>query len=226
MFSNLTANFRHETITGGTGKRITRYANGTVFFHWQRAKPKGIYVSQSRRWQSDGDPGPWNWQLIPTPPAPPVAKVSMINADYQQGGMWQFRAAERPNGRVSPDWQYGQVFFPDGMQTLGGRNSGDLTKAFLIARTATLALVLIRADRPWPSYAIQSTADVEGQQRGHADNPSGAGRYSLMKVDGLTPDKSYLIDLTIHTSPMLGETEPLKTDRVQVQAPPLMAMPD
>lgn len=225
MFDNLTADFRHETLTGPTGKRITRYASGTVFFHWQRAKQKASYVCQVRRWQADGEPGPWNWQLTPNPPAPPVGKVSMINPDYQGGGMYQFRAALSANGRDDPDWHYAQVFFPDGMATLGGRKSGDLTRAFLLARTATLALVLVRADRDWPSYAIQSTADVAGQQRGQADNPSGAGRYSILKVDGLTPDKAHKIDLTIHTSPMLGETEPLKTDRVQVQANPLLIDP-
>lgn len=30
--------------------------------------------------------GPWNWQLIAPPPAPPVAEMRMINADYQAGG--------------------------------------------------------------------------------------------------------------------------------------------
>lgn len=148
------------------------------------------------------------------------------NGGLSGGGDVSVQSCQASERTAPPDWHYAQVFFPDGMQTLGGRNSGDLTKAFLIARTATLALVLIRADRPWPSYAIQSTADVEGQERGHADNPSGAGRYSIMKVDGLTPEQACEIDLTIYTSPMLGETEPLKTDRVLVQAPPLMASPD
>ena len=121
MFDNITAILRHETITGANGRRVTRYANGAVFFHWRRAQPKAIYVSQIRRWQSDGDPGPWNWQLMP---APPVAKVSMINTDYQQGGLYELRAAERPNSRGRPDWQYAQVFFPDSMATLSSRDGG------------------------------------------------------------------------------------------------------
>ena len=73
--------------------------------------------------------GPLVWQLIAPPPAPPVAEIRMINADYQAGGEHELRVRERAHGEA-PAWANGKVNFPNGMATLGGRADGELTRAF------------------------------------------------------------------------------------------------
>lgn len=92
MFDNITASFQHETLTAEDGRRITRYAHGAVFFHWRRDPADAVYVCQARRWQAYGEAAPWNWRLVPPPPAPPLAAIRMITADYQGGGEYDIRA--------------------------------------------------------------------------------------------------------------------------------------
>ena len=124
MFDNITASFQHETLTAGDGRRITRYAHGAVFFHWRRDPPDAVYVCQARRWQAHGEAAPWNWRLVPPPPAPPLAAIRMITADYQGGGEYDIRARERANGTDGGAWANGKVFFPDGLATLSGMAPG------------------------------------------------------------------------------------------------------
>lgn len=108
----------------GDGRRITRYAHGAVFFHWRRDPPDAVYVCQARRWQAHGEAAPWNWRLVPPPPAPPLAAIRMITADYQGGGEYDIRARERANGTDGGAWANGKVFFPDGLATLSNRDDG------------------------------------------------------------------------------------------------------
>ena len=124
MIDNMAASFQHETLRAGDGRRITRYAHGAVFFHWQRDPADAVYVCQARRWQANGEEAPWNWRLVPPPPAPPQAAIRMITADYQAGGEYDIRARERASGADAGAWANGKVFFLDGMATLSNRDDG------------------------------------------------------------------------------------------------------
>ena len=119
MIDNITASFQHETLTAGDGRRITRYAHGAVFFHWQREPADALYVCQARRWQAHGEAAPWNWRLVPPPPAPPGGDPN------DNGGLsGRRRARERANGADGGAWANGKVFFLDGMATLSNRDDG------------------------------------------------------------------------------------------------------
>ena len=148
VINGLAARFASETHDLADGPAAW-HIDGQVRIFWPRPEGGGAFICQARRRPRGGKPGAWcDWGVADEPG--PAVTIRQRASDYE-GASYDLRA--RPVKGV--DWAQAVVDWPLGLDTLA-QPGQERTAAWCLARTATMILIWIRADRQTPAVAIES----------------------------------------------------------------------
>ena len=189
--------------------RADRYGEPTRYIcqaciSWPRPEGGDKYICQVRRLRpGKGRPGAWRKKPVGDEPGPAVV-IRQRRPDCEQGASYELRTRRMDGG----DFAYAHVDFPPAVATMP-RPGQERTAAFPIARTATLILLWIRAERDFDNpegyYAVQvayhlTAQDPAGGVEAWA-GPTLAGwdGWASALIGGLDRATEYEIDLTITT---------------------------
>lgn len=194
VIDGLAASFASETRNLADGL-ATRYIDGQVFISWPRPEGGGAHICQVRQRPRGGKLGAWRTWRVADEPGPSVA-VRQRASDYE-GATYDLRV--RPLDGA--DWAQAVVDWPPGIDTqaLSGQ---ERTAAWCLARTATMILIWIRADRQTPAVAIESAYSLRGGEGvedwgGPVLHGPGASAFRLIRE--LDQATEYELTLTIKT---------------------------
>lgn len=190
----LAARFASETRDLADGPAAW-HIDGQVRIFWPRPDGGDKYICQARQRPRGGKPGAWcDWGVADEPD--PAVVVRQRASDYE-GVSYDLRA--RPVKGV--DWAQAVVDWPPGIDTqaLSGQ---ERTAAWCLARTATMILIWIRADRQTPAVAIESAYSLRGGEGvedwgGPVLHGPGASAFRLIRE--LDQATEYELTLTIKT---------------------------